>query len=506
MRLNEDLQTTRDLIDRCAEAQPDRAFLLSPETGRELTYEDAEPVAGEVPDMGAPPLPVQKASESWQLLPLSARSSEALERATDRLAEHFSTHPELDLADVAFTLQQERKPFAERRIVAVRSRDEAIELLRTRARDRVFTASSEGPDRPVAFLFPGQAAQYVNMGLELYRAEKGFRGNVDTCSEFLAPHLGFDLRQLLYPGDESPDALERLSQTAVTQPAMFVVEYAMARLWMDAGVVPNAMIGHSIGEYVAACLAGVFSLEDALTLVAGRGRLMQSMPRGSMLAVRLEEASLRQSLGSCLDLAVVNGPMACVAAGPTDAILELQASLAEKSIEFRLLATSHGFHSRMMEPALEPFRDLFRNIKLSPAKIPFLSNVTGAWITAAQATDPGYWASQLRQTVRFAEGVGKLLKTPRRILLEVGPGHTLTALARQQSAKAPDQIFLSSFDKAKGRVTETCEARTTLGRLWAAGVSVDWHAASAGRRAPCAAADLPLRTKEILDRAGPVRS
>ena len=185
------------------------------------------------------------------------------------------------------------------------------------------------------------------------------------------------------PGDHS-DALKRLSQTAVTQPAMFVVEYAMARLWMDAGVVPNAMIGHSIGEYVAACLAGVFSLEDALTLVAGRGRLMQSMPRGSMLAVRLEEASLRQSLGSCLDLAVVNGPMACVAAGPTDAILELQASLAEKSIESRLLATSHGFHSRMMEPALEPFRDLFRNIKLSPAKIPFLSNVTGAWITAAR--------------------------------------------------------------------------------------------------------------------------
>jgi len=431
----------------------------------------------------APPMVVSDESRSWQLLPISAKSSDALEKATDRLAEFLASRPGLNLADVAFTLQQGRKAFVQRRILAAESADEAASLLRTREQGRVFTGSQGQSDRPIAFMFPGQAAQYVNMGLEIYLTEKRFRENVDSCCVFLKPHLGFDLRQVLYPpAEKASDAAAQLNQTAVTQPAMFVVEYALAKLWMEWGVVPDAMIGHSIGEYVAACLAGVFSLEDALGLVAARGRLMQSMPKGSMLAVRLDERSIRQYLGEELSLAVINGSSACVAAGPTDAIQGLQTLLAEKEIDFRLLPTSHAFHSRMMEPILGPFREVFKDIKLSSPKIPYLSNVTGTWINHVQATDPGYWSSQLRQTVRFADGIAELLKTPHRILLEVGPGHTLASLTKQYLVKASDQPVLSSFGYAKGRISEFGEAMTTLGRLWIAGARADWVAICTGQR------------------------
>ena len=221
----------------------------------------------------APPLEISTESQSWQLLPISAKSPVALQNATDRLAAHLASQPDLRLADAAFTLQQGRKQFSQRRFLVAKSSEEAASLLKARPHDRVFTGSQEPFDCPIAFMFPGQAAQYVNMGLEIYCAETGFRDTVDDCCDFLKPHLGFDLRQVLYPApDKYSYAQEQLNQTAVTQPAMFVVEYALARLWMQWGIVPDAMIGHSIGEYVAACLAGVFSLEDALSLVAGRGR------------------------------------------------------------------------------------------------------------------------------------------------------------------------------------------------------------------------------------------
>lgn len=431
----------------------------------------------------APPLEISTESQSWQLLPISAKSPVALQNATDRLAAHLASQPDLRLADAAFTLQQGRKQFSQRRFLVAKSSEEAASLLKARPHDRVFTGSQEPFDCPIAFMFPGQAAQYVNMGLEIYCAETGFRDTVDDCCKFLKPHLGFDLRQVLYPApDKYSYAQEQLNQTAVTQPAMFVVEYALARLWMQWGIVPDAMIGHSIGEYVAACLAGVFSLEDALSLVAGRGRLMQSMPSGSMLAVRLEEKSLQAYLGENLSLAVINGPSACVTAGPSEAMQELKAALAAKGIDSKLLPTSHAFHSSMMEPILESFRDLFKNIRMNTPKLPFLSNVTGTWISPGQATDPEYWSSQLRQTVRFSDGVGELLKTPGRLLLEVGPGHTLSSFTKQHPAKASDQLVLSSFSKTKDTTSEMYEVMTALGLLWIAGVSVDWLAMSAGQK------------------------
>jgi acyl transferase domain-containing protein len=281
----------------------------------------------------APPVEVSGESPLWKILPISARTEEALEIATDRFADFLEAHPEADFADVAFTLQQGRKEFEHRRIVAAKSAEQAALLLRSREAGRVFTAVCNRSPSPLAFMFPGQAAQRVNMTSEIYASEKRFRQIVDFCCEFLQPQLGFDLREKLFPTAATADVAEaELNQTRVTQPAMFVVEYALAKLWMEWGITPDAMIGHSIGEYVAACLADVFSLEDALLLVAARGRFMQSMPAGSMLAVHLDSESTRKYLGSELSLAAINGPESCVAAGPTAACEHLQNMLVMRFI------------------------------------------------------------------------------------------------------------------------------------------------------------------------------
>ena len=299
---------------------------------------------------------------------------------------------------------------------------------------RVLTNTQESQQQPITFMFSGQGSQYVNMALELYQVEPIFREQIDKCSEFLKLDLGLDLRDVLYPSEEQAEiAAQQLKQTAITQPALFVIEYALAQLWMSWGVRPQAAIGHSIGEYVAACIAGVFSLEDALSLVAARGRLMQQMPAGAMLAVSLKETEARSHLNENLSLAVINSPGSCVIAGTIAAIDALEQQLLAQGVESRRLHTSHAFHSQMMEPILEPFIELVRKVKLNPPKIPYISNVTGTWITAAEATDPNYWALHLRQTVRFADGVEKLMQDSHPILLEVGPGRTLTTLRKATS-------------------------------------------------------------------------
>jgi acyl transferase domain-containing protein len=426
----------------------------------------------------APPVAASENARPWQLLTISAKTSKALEKSTDNLANFLTEHKkEVNLADVAFTLQNGRKTFAHRRSLAARDVEDAIEILQSRNPKRVFTASQERSDGSVTFMFPGQAAQFVNMGLEIYLANKTFREVVDSCCDLLTPRLGFDLRQWLYPrADKAAEASEQLKQTAITQPAMFVIEYALAKLWMQWGLVPDAMIGHSLGEYVAACLAGVFHLEDALALVAARGRLMQSIPSGSMLAVRLGEEPIRQYLSEEISLAVVNGPSACVVAGPAGAIEALHRILAGKDIGCMLLQTSHAFHSRMMEPIVEPFRELFKSVRLSPPKIPYVSNLTGTWIDPAQFMDPNYWASHLLHTVRFADGIGELLKDSRRILLEVGPGQTLASLSKQSTGRPSDRVVLSSLGYTKDKASDLAEIKATLGQLWIAGARVDWEA------------------------------
>ncbi|HKI72892.1 MAG TPA: type I polyketide synthase, partial [Verrucomicrobiae bacterium] len=360
-------------------------------------------------------------SRPWQLLLLSAKTESALETSAANLAEYLRKNPEINLADVAFTLQAGRKPFGHRRMAVCRSVPEAVQALAGRDAKRVFDGQP-GEEQPrVAFMFPGQGAQQVGMGRELYQTEAVFREQVNRCCEILQPHLELDLRTILYPeADKLQQAAEQLSQTFLTQPALFVIEYALAQLWMSWGTQPQAMIGHSVGEYVAACLAGVFSLEDALALIAARGRLVQKQPPGAMLAVRLPEPEIKTLLGSKLSLAAVNAASLCVASGPHDAIETLEKKLKERGAACRRLHTSHAFHSEMVEPALHLFTAKVRKVMLNPPQIPCVSNVTGKWITAQEATDPNYWAAHLRQTVRFADGLGELVQGHRGILLEVG--------------------------------------------------------------------------------------
>jgi acyl transferase domain-containing protein/acyl carrier protein len=425
----------------------------------------------------APEPSTSESKRKWHALPLSARTSTALDTATINLHAYLKEHPDLNLADVAHTLHVGRKKMNHRRVVICRDTEDAVRALDTLDARRVFTSLQEPRNRPVVFMFPGQGAQYVRMGLDLYEAERVFRDCVDSCAEILKPHLGFDLREVLYPTDEAfDDAKERLNQTFVTQPALFVTEYALAKQWLEWGVQPEAMIGHSIGEYVAACLAGVVSLEDALRLIAARGRLIQSMPSGSMLVVSLPEQKLRAMFGDRTDLslAAINAPGLCTVAGTHEAIDELEAELKPQGLMLRRLQTSHAFHSSMMQPILEPFIEEVSKAKLNPPSLAYLSNVSGKWITAEEATDPAYWARHIRQTVLFNDGVSELFKNPERVLLEVGPGNTLTVLTRHHPQRGAAQLVLSSLRRADEQEPDEASMLTTLGRLWLANVNVDW--------------------------------
>jgi acyl transferase domain-containing protein/acyl carrier protein len=431
----------------------------------------------------APEVELSGETRSSQLLLLSAKTPTALETMTMNLAEHFKQNPELNLADAAFTLQLGRKVFGHRRAVVCCDAEDAIKTLEVLDPRRVLTSFQEDGSRSIGFMFSGQGTQYPNMSLHLYEHEPAFREWIDSCSEMLQPNLGTDLRDVLYSDHEAVAAGEALKQTSLAQPALFVVEYALARLLMEWGVRPQVMIGHSIGEYVAACLAGVFSLADALTLVTERGRLMQQMPAGAMLSIRLAEEDVVPFLRTGLSLAAVNAPAQCVVAGDGSTIDALEKQLAERKVDCSRLHTSHAFHSELMKPAIAPFIEMVKKVKRNPPQIPFVSNVSGTWITEAEATDPEYWARHLRQTVRFAQGVHELLQEPNRIFVEIGPGQTLTALTKQQlKGRAAQQLVVPTLPPPNNNQSDEEAMLTTLGRLWLAGVQLDWSAFYANER------------------------
>ncbi|HSS49662.1 MAG TPA: beta-ketoacyl synthase N-terminal-like domain-containing protein, partial [Thermoanaerobaculia bacterium] len=423
-------------------------------------------------------------SRAVQMLVLSARSAAALEAATDRLVRHLEGHPEEPLADVAYTLHRGRRGFGHRRVVLAGCREEAVRALASRDPQRVLTAGGGERERPVCFLFPGQGTQHVDMARGLYETEAVFRQEVDRGAELLASRLGFDLRQVLFPSpEEASAAAQRLGQTAVTQPALFVVEYALARLWMSWGIQPRGMLGHSIGEYVAACLAGVFTLEQALELVVLRGRLIQELPGGAMLAVPLPPELLEPLLGERVSLAAINGPALCVVSGSREEVEELRRRvepLLAGGLECRPLRTSHAFHSAALDPILGAFGEAFRSVTLKAPSIPFVSNLTGRWILAAEATDPEYWVRHLRHAVRFAEGLAALAVLDG-VLLEVGPGRTLGTLARQHPDLAGRPLIASLRHPQDDQADQETLLRG-LGQLWLAGARLDWRGFYAGEK------------------------
>jgi len=436
------------------------------------------------------------ASESFSVsgtphvLVLSARTPAALAQVSKNLATHLEQQPQLDLGDVAFTLSAGRKQFEHRLAVVCHDVADAAAKLSEPDRLRVFTSASKYEKRPVAFMFPGQGAQYVGMGRALYERESVFRNELDHCAELLRDSLGADLREIIFASDLPADeAASRLADTRFAQPALFAVEYALAKLWIEGGVAPQAMIGHSIGEYVAACLAGVFSLEDALRLVATRGEIVQRLPRGAMLAVSLAPQEAERFLSEAVSIAAVNSPSLCVLSGTNEGIEEVEQRLTSEGVICRRLHTSHAFHSQMMGPAIEEFTALVRSVERRPPQIPYLSNVMGKWITEAEVMDPSYWARHLREPVQFSAGVAELLNDPAIVLLEVGPGQTLGTLAAQHPDNAPDRVTLASLRPPKGEQSEIEFLLKTVGRLWQSGVEIDWSKFYADQ--PCRRVQLP---------------
>ncbi len=417
-----------------------------------------------------------------------------------RLEGYVREHADADLADIAYSLQTGRAALEHRRALLCRDRQDALVALAAGSEQRSprRTAGASLFGRPLGFVFAGVGDHYAGMGSELYASEPVFRAAIDRCADLLLPRLGVDLRDLMFEprtgGSEPQPAIDlrsmlgrgrqqaangssELHRTLYAQPLVFALDYALAQLWLSRGIVPEALIGYSLGEYVAACVAGVFSLEDAVMLVAERAALIEQLPQGAMLAVGVDEAAARALLTAELCLAAINSPSTAVIAGPEHAIAGLEHRLADGGMPYRRLPTSHAFHSSMMEPIVEQLVALFDGVELHPPAIPYLSNVTGTWIAAAEATDPRYWSRHLTRTVRFADGVAELWRAPGRVLLELGPGRSLGSFAVQQALAAgvAEPLVLASLGAAYEQGSDRAVFLGALGRLWEAGVAIDWR-------------------------------
>ena len=423
----------------------------------------------------APVLPPPDPGQPTQLLLLSARSDAALETATDDLAAHLETNPDQALADVAWTLQVGRRPWAHRRAIVCSDAADAATLLRERDPRHVLSRVQGNHSPSPVFMFPGGGAQYPGMAAGLYASQPAFRDAVDECAERLPPESRRGLHTLLTPRSAAAAPDRTLEEPSIALPALFTVEYALARLWESCGLEPTAMIGHSMGEYTAALLAGVFSLEDALHLVVRRGELFESLPEGGMLSVPLSEADLQPLLGDELSIAAINKPALCVASGATVAIDALAAHLQSDGIESTRLHIAVAAHSQLVEPILEEFRRVLAEMHFSPPAIPFVSNVTGTWITDADATNPDYWVQHLRQTVRFADGLDTLCQDSAHVFLEVGPGQTLSTITRQHPTRDPACTVVSSLRHPQETVIDEQFLMQSLGQLWLAGLPIDWE-------------------------------
>ena len=472
---NSPFRVASTTTDWAADGRPRRAAVSSFGIGGTNAHAVLEEAPG-----SAPSVPARK----WQPIVWSARTESALETATDKLAAAIRENPDRAIGDVAYTLQQGRKRFAHRRAVVVDSQGGAVDALQARS----FRSSmQEMEGRPVVFLFSGQGSQYHGMAAALYRTERRFREIVDQCAALLDPEPGQGLVASLFESDAGGAPLADLTRTDIAQPALFTVEYALARLWMDWGVSPNAMIGHSIGEYVAACLAGVFSLEDAVHVVAQRGKLMQSMPPGSMIAVPASVNEIAGHIGDDISVAAINAEAFCSLSGTESAIAETERRLSEAGFETTRLHTSHAFHSQMMDPVLGEFAERVGEVQLREPELPFISNLTGDWITADEATDPSYWVRQLRGTVNFSAGMAELLRDSSRIFLEVGPGKSLATFARQAATGMRGVEVHTSLPHPREPVEADEFIVNSVARLWLAGADIDWTGFNAGgshRRVP----------------------
>jgi acyl transferase domain-containing protein len=412
-------------------------------------------------------------SKPLSLITLSAKTDSSLANYAKKLADFVDGNKTAAIADIAYTLQNTRAAFNHRRFIIAGDADELSARLIAPA-DAASSKNLTTKASEIVFMFPGQGSQYVNMGRELYDNEPVFEAAVNECIELLKDTPHAQIFEVIYPAVVDDASAEAIKNTFYTQPAIFIMEYAMAKLWMSWGIQPSILTGHSIGEFVAAHLAGVFSLKDALLLISTRAKMISGVARGSMLSVRLEADKLELILPAGLSIAAINSNKLCVVAGPDDLAAAFSDELAKQNIPSRLLQTSHAFHSAMMDGIVEPFEAVVRSVKLYPPVKPVVSTVTGTWMSEAEATSPEYWANHLRKTVRFANAVNTLQEDEGRILLEVGPGNVLATLARQQVTVKTTPI-MAGFEKNE-TLSEYYSVLRALGQLWLNGIEPDWQA------------------------------
>jgi tyrocidine synthetase-3 len=410
------------------------------------------------------------------LILLSAKTETALDKMTENLADHFKQNPAIDLADAAYTLQVGRRPFKYRRKWVCSSFAEAVEALSPdhTGKPRAFAAGDE--ESPVIFMFSGFGAQYVNMGRDLYEKETLFRQEMDHCFDILKPIMGYDIKEILYPPATGSSQLaastQRINQLEISQLVIFIFEYSLAKLVMKWGIRPNAMIGYSIGEYTAACLSGVFSLEDALKLVAARMELVQQTPEGKMLSVPLPENELKPLLTDELFIAIDNGA-SCIITGPAAAVDACEKQMKAKRYLCMPLQVNCAAHSKMMAPILKEFEAEVRRVRFSKPRVPYISNVTGTWIKVDDASDPRYWARHLGETVRFADGIKELAKEKNAIFVEVGPARDLNALVRRFIQDNPLQHITNLVRHPGTNISDHVYLLNKIGELWLHGKTID---------------------------------
>jgi phthiocerol/phenolphthiocerol synthesis type-I polyketide synthase E len=410
-----------------------------------------------------------------KLFVVSGRTERSLERATRALAEHLERRQDLEPADVAHTLAVGRHHQRRRRAVVAPDCLQAARALHAAAERPVGEAVS---DRPTVFMFPGGGAQYVGMGQRLHATEPAFRRAFDRCADRSDQSVCANLRALVFGAGE-PAELER---PAIALPALFATEYAMARLLESIAVRPSIMIGHSLGEYTAACLAGVIRLEDALALVALRGRLFEELPPGAMISVRLPAADLERRLGDDLSIAVINKPDLCTVAGSDRAVADLERRLAHDGVETRRLRIAVAAHSHLVEPILARFGEFAATIDFSEPRIPFVSNLTGRVVEPREVTRPEYWVAHLRSTVRFVDGLATALGGDAKVAVEVGPGQTLSGFARQHPERVDGQVVVPTLPHPSEKTPDDAFFLAAVGKLWAAGVPVELASLHAGEQ------------------------
>jgi amino acid adenylation domain-containing protein len=427
-----------------------------------------------------------------RMLCLSARTSGVLSRLTENLQRHLQQHRRIDIADAAYTLHLGRKSFKHRCMLVCRDNEEALDILSSADSSRLKTGCVEQENPPLVFMFPGLGAQYVNMGRDLYLYEPVFKASMDNCFEIVKRLTDIDLEKIIYPEDSAERDVEAIHQPELSQIALFVFEYALASLLLEWGIKPRAMIGYSFGEYVAACISGVFSLEDALEIVVARSEWIRGTQEGAMLSIPLtaQETEALLAAGNSdsfagadsLAVAIDNGP-SCVVSGPLDAMEILKRKLKDKKLMSVPVPVSRAIHSGLMDPILENFRNLVNKIPLGKPQIPYVSNVSGDWLRKEEAVDPDYWTKHLRHTVKFADGMRTLLKEPGLVFVEVGPGRDISALTlRHIEDSEGDHKVVNLVKPPHLKRRDNTFLLDKIGRLWLYGVPVSWEALYAGQK------------------------